>query len=881
MGKPEGVKHSVDSRFYKRQRSFAQHGHGMPGGVYSLKGDTVQVAHGKLTASLAKNASVHDSANTAASELSLTMFFLTNGLVRISIADTNRIQSQELHVKAAKLTVKGDPNVDISVAVEKDSKQTNVCYGKAKEFKMILDHKSLQISFQRNNETHVLLNGGGCLNIEGGSAENKGDWAEKFLEFTDSVPRGPQSLGLDINFPGYKHVFGIPEHTSPLSLKGTRGGQGNYDEPYRMFNLDASDYEVDSPAGLYGCIPFMQAHKMSSDVAVFWLNTSETWVDVDKNEEETQTHWSSETGIMDIFVFLGPSCHEVYKNLGELVGFTALPQEFALGYHQSRWNYEDEDDVKQVDGKFDEFDIPYDVIWLDIEYTNGKRYFTWDAKHFPTPDKMLAYLEESKRKLVVIIDPHIKKDDAYWVYKELISKDLAVKTPEGKAFEGNCWPGNSVWVDTLHTGFQEWWKSLFHSPKFLGFKSNLFIWNDMNEPAVFGGPEKTSPKDNVHYGGFEHRDIHNIYGSLYHRASANAIEERADGAHRRPFILSRSFYAGSQTTTTIWTGDNQSSWEHLQVSIPMLLSNGIAGMTFCGADVGGFIGEPSTELLTRWYQAGAFYPFFRGHSDHSTKRREPYLAGEPSTSIRRAAIKLRYSLLPIYYTSIQRSSVDGMPILRPQFVQFPDDEQGFHIDDQFYIGDSGLLAKPITTEGATSEQMYIADDQVYYDYWTLEKSGKRGCNKFDVTMDTIPLLLQGGHILTRKDNVHGSSLKMRAEPYTLVVAISREGTAKGEIYSDDGETFAFQKGDFIHKGMEFSQEKMQMSSFDVRKGSPHSAFANVMIEKVIFLGFQGHVEAVKIEQSGSSWEASVHKSKSVLTIVEPKLQISNNWKIHF
>jgi alpha 1,3-glucosidase len=220
---------------------------------------------------------------------------------------------------------------------------------------------------------------------------------------------GPESVGLDITFPGFEHVYGIPEHATSLSLKETRGGDGNYNEPYRLYNSDVFEYETDSPMTLYGSIPFMQAQKKDVTVGVFWLNAAETWVDVTKqglnpnalsNEKKTtQTHWFSESGLLDVFLLPGPSAAFIYEQYGSLTGYTSIPAEFSLGYHQCRWNYVSQEDVKDVDRNFDKFDIPYDVIWLDIEYTDGKKYFTWDPLAFKDPSSMLDNLKKRERKV--------------------------------------------------------------------------------------------------------------------------------------------------------------------------------------------------------------------------------------------------------------------------------------------------------------------------------------------------------------------------------------------------------------------------------------------------------------------------------------------------
>lgn len=241
-----------------------------------------------------------------------------------------------------------------------------------------------------------------------------------------------------------------------------------------MYNSDVFEYELDSPMTLYGSIPFMQAHRKDSTVGILWLNAAETWVDITEKETAdnhknihsshsgagTETHWFSESGLLDVFVFLGPTPNDIAKAYGELTGFTQLPQEFAIGYHQSRWNYMSEEEVKGVDRKFDRHSIPYDVIWLDLEYTDDRKYFTWDFHKFPNPISMQDHLNAKYRKLVTLINPHFKNTGNYPVVEELKSKDHAIKDKDGAIYDGWCWPGSSNWVDCFSPAARAWWKTL-------------------------------------------------------------------------------------------------------------------------------------------------------------------------------------------------------------------------------------------------------------------------------------------------------------------------------------------------------------------------------------------------------------------------------------
>jgi alpha 1,3-glucosidase len=303
---------------------------------------------------------------------------------------------------------------------------------------------------------------------------------------------------LDITFPAAEHVYGIPEHASPLSLRTTRGGPNAYTDPYRLYNLDVFQHESDSPMALYGSVPLMLAHrKPGRTVGVFWLNTAETWVDIVKEPlnpdyidghigghegPSTRTHWISESGVLDLFLFPGPKPADVYAQYTMLTGTQSIPPAFSIAYHQCRWNYMSQDDVLQVDAGFDQHDIPYDVIWLDIEHTLDRRYFVWDLMKFPDPVGMQKALSAKARKLVTIVDPHIKSDPEYYVSKEGTELGYWVKNPDGTTdFKGWCWPGHSHWVDYMNPEARQWWIEKFAFDQYKNSTEDLHIWNDMNE----------------------------------------------------------------------------------------------------------------------------------------------------------------------------------------------------------------------------------------------------------------------------------------------------------------------------------------------------------------------------------------------------------------
>lgn len=935
--KHENFKKCDQSGFCKRNRAYADTAVAAGSNweiPYQISPETLNWKNGQLDGTILKTV---DAAGTTV-RLPITISFLESGSARVVIDEEKRQKGdielrhnskarKERYNEAAGWALVGGLDLSKTAKEERDAKTSTVKYGKDGQFEAVITFAPFGIDFKRDAITEVKLNDRGLLNldhwrpkidkptpekkegedetpapeIQPGEDESTW-WEETFGGSTDTKPRGPESIGLDITFPGYAHVYGIPEHAGSLSLKETRGGSGAYEEPYRLYNADVFEYIMDSPMTLYGAIPFMQAHRKDSTVGVFWLNAAETWIDIVKEKEahnplslgigsktDTKTHWFSESGLIDVFVFLGPTPKDINNAYGELTGYTQLPQEFAIAYHQCRWNYNTDEDVKDVDRKMSKHQIPYDVIWLDIEYTHEKEYFTWDPLTFPNPLGMLKQLDESDRKLVAIIDPHIKNTDNYHVVDELKSKDLAVHNKDDNIYDGWCWPGSSYWIDCFNPAAITWWKTLFKYSAFKGSAENLFIWNDMNEPSVFNGPETTMPKDNLHFGGWEHRDVHNLNGMTFNNATYQAMLSRKKGELRRPFILTRSYFAGSQRIGAMWTGDNEAKWEALAAAFPMILNNGIAGYPFAGADVGGFFGNPEKDLLTRWYQAGAFYPFFRGHAHIDTRRREPYLAGEPWTGIITQALRLRYSLLPAWYTAFHEASVNGTPIIRPHYFEFPADEAGFATDDQFFVGGTGLLAHPVVTEGAESVEVYLPDNEVYYDYFTYKTYSGHGKHTIAAPLDTIPLLMQGGHIIPRKDRPRRSSGLMKFDPYTFVIVLSRDQTASGELYVDDGDSFDYESGAYIRRAFSFADGILESKDIAV-KGKLTSAYLktmkNVGLEKIIIVGApaswsQKTSVVVGKGEAALEYHEAQGGNASWALVKAPKVLIGEDWTIDF
>ena len=726
--------------------------------------------------------------------------------------------------------------------------------------------------------------------------EIDGAWDETFGGRTDSKPNGPGAVGLDMVFAGADAVYGLPEHTTTLALRDTRA---EHREPYRLFNADVFEYETDETMALYGAVPLVLAHDSArgTTAGVLWLNPTETWVDVQhhhrnnkaaaegqqqqEQQNEEEVRWTSEDGLVDVWLFAGPEAEDVFRQSTAVTGRPFLPPLFATAYHQSRWNYNSQDDVRDVDAGFDAHDIPYDVLWLDIEHTDGKRYFTWDQSKFAEPEAMQRNLSAKGRRLVTIVDPHIKRDSGYYVHSEAAANGYYVKRADGHSdYEGHCWPGTSHWVDFFNPAAREWWAAKFGLDQYRGSSERLFIWTDMNEPAIFNGPETTMDRDARHAGGLEHRQVHNAFGHVEAMATYEGVRRRVD--NQRPFVLSRSFFAGTQRYAAIWTGDNRASWAHLQAMFPMVLSLNLAGIVFSGADVGGFFGNPEPELLVRWYQAAAFVPFFRAHAHLDTARREPWLFGENNTALIRAAVARRYALLPYLYTLFRDAATTGAPVARALWTVFPRDAATATVDNALMLGPA-LLVQPVTRAGAASERVYLPAG-VWYDHDTLAPVAGPRTLDVPTPLSKVPAFYRGGHVVPLRTRPRRSSTQQARDPYTLVVAPDAAGEAAGALYIDDGISFDYARtGAFDLVRFRLAPQQQKQGGSTLTATVEARAYATpVGIERIVVLGAAAAPHSVTIAVAGSAPVPVefVHNAEAqTLTLKKPVPSVLSDWTI--
>ncbi len=585
--------------------------------------------------------------------------------------------------------------------------------------------------------------------------------------------------------PDDERIYGLGEKAVGLDRRG---------RTYDMWNADPGTY----PPGrdpLYINIPFYIGLREEIAHGVFYDNTYRSRMDfglpdVGQHARPTGELAAFQTagGPLRCYFFYGPPVMTILERYTELTGRMALPPLWALGYHQSRWGYASEQRVRQLAADFRARRIPCDVIHLDIDHLDGYRSFTWHPRRFPDPARMIAALHAQGFKVVTIVDCGIKADRHYAVCRDGQAHDVFCRYPDGSIASGPVWPGDCLFPDVTSSRVREWWGGQYRPLLEAGVDG---IWNDMDEPALLFVNGRTLPDCVRHHWegqGADHAQAHNVYGLLIARASAEGLAAlRPD---RRPFVLTRAGWAGLQRYAANWTGDNQSTWEHLRLTVPMVINLGLSGLAFCGPDTGGFGGTPDAELLTRWIQLGAFMPFFRNHTALATGSQEPWVHGEPYEGINRRFIELRYHLLPYIYTAFWQCSQTGTPVMRPLFLHRQDDARTWTLDDEFLLGDAMLIA-PVGEAGAKGRPVYLPEG-TWYDWWTGQSFTGPQTVWVDAPLDRMPIFVRAGSVIAAWPVMQ----HVGEQPVDVLTLHVFPGDGESLLYEDDGQSLAYRAGEY-------------------------------------------------------------------------------------
>lgn len=575
--------------------------------------------------------------------------------------------------------------------------------------------------------------------------------------------------------------YGLGDKPVQTNLKGKR---------FENWVTDSYAYEKDTDP-IYKAIPFFVGLHNKKAYGIFFDNTFRSFFDFAHERKNITSFWA-EGGEMNYYFIYGPKMNDVVANYTDLTGRPhQLPPLWALGYHQCKWSYYPESRVKEVTAKFRELQIPCDAIYLDIDYMDGFRCFTWNKEYFPDPKRMVKELADDGFKTVAIIDPGIKIDMDYDIFKEGLEKDYFCRRADGPYMKGKVWPGECYFPDYTKPEVREWWAGLFKELiEDIGIKG---VWNDMNEPAVMEVPNKTFPNDVRHnYEGnhCSHRKAHNIYGMQMARATYQGLKKFA--YPKRPFVITRAAYSGTQRYTSSWTGDNIASWEHLWIANVQAQRMAMSGYSFVGSDIGGFTEQPDGELFARWIQLGVFHPFCRTHSSGDHGDQEPWTFGDEVTGIVKKFIEIRYQLLPYLYTAFWHYYKDGVPMLKSLVLYDQDDVQTHYRTDEFIFGDK-ILVCPINEPNAKGRRMYVPRGK-WFDYWTdtIIVGGKEMW--VDADIDTMPIFIKEGAIIP-KYPIQQYVGEKEFDQITLDVYY-KEGKESSTLYDDADDGYEYMNGNF-------------------------------------------------------------------------------------
>ncbi len=487
-----------------------------------------------------------------------------------------------------------------------------------------------------------------------------------------------------------------------------------------------------------------------------------------------------------VIIIARNSPQEVLMALADLIGKMPLPPKWALGYHQCRYSYYPDSRVREIANGFRSRNIPCDVIWMDINYMDGFRIFTFDKKGFPNPAELNDALHKMGFKSVWMIDPGVKAEKGYFVYDQGCAGDHWVKTADGKEYNGEVWPGDCAFPDFTRSETRKWWAGLYKDFMATGVDG---VWNDMDEPAVFKSETGTMPLDNVHRGGGKlpqgtHAQYHNVYGMLMVRATLEGIQ--AANPDKRPFVLTRANFIGGHRYAATWTGDNTSNWNHLEDSVSMALNLGLSGQPFSGPDIGGFCGNGDGKLFARWMGVGALLPFARGHTGKDNIDKEPWSFGKNVEQSCRVALERRYRLLPYLYTLFYQASVTGLPVIRPVFFTNPADLKLRNEDSAFLLGDD-LLVIPQLKEN--SKQTITEPAGVWREFSLVGENPAQDTNQ--------PILKIRSGAIIPLGKVVQNTIEESLNPLTLLVCLDENGLAEGTLYEDAGDGYGYLNGQYL------------------------------------------------------------------------------------
>lgn len=601
-------------------------------------------------------------------------------------------------------------------------------------------------------------------------------------------------------------IYGLGEKTGPCNKNGRAwtfwntdvlnpNVAGGYREtPHADPKKDPTSSHFDP---YYVSIPFyLHRPAGESKVAGFFLNNlGRSSFDFSKSGE---TVFRFDQGSYEEFIFSGPNLPAILRGYTGLTGRIPLPPLWALGHHQCRWHDYSQDQVVALGEKYRQAQLPCDVLWIDIDYMREFRVFTWDEQKFPSPEKLLKDLEKQKLRLITIVDPGIKEEPGYPVFDQAVAQGLVCLGGNGSPYVGQVWPGRTVFPDFTQEKTRHWWGKLNAEHVRSGIAG---IWNDMNEPATGDVPAEEML---FAQGTQEHARWHNEYALLMAMGTVEGLRQAMP--EKRTFVLSRAGSPGIQRYAANWLGDNCSRWEHLGLALRMGLGMGLSGQPFVGADVGGFMGACSEELLIRWYQYAVFTPFCRNHNAAAQPDQYPWSFGPQAEAAIRQALQHRYRLIPYLYAQFVIASETGLPVQRPLSLEFHEDLKSWEIEDQFLVG-AHLLVAPVLQPGCLERSVYLPRG-VWYSWPGNQGHHSKGeMIQAPAPRERIPVWVKGGAILPCWPEAPLSTMGYHPDRMELHVYLPTEGeTGESMVQEDDGLTDDHQSGSYFRTSFRLVRE---------------------------------------------------------------------------
>ncbi|WP_405857294.1 glycosyl hydrolase [Streptomyces sp. NBC_01515] len=568
-----------------------------------------------------------------------------------------------------------------------------------------------------------------------------------------------------------------------FGLGGRASGPRLRDGTYRLWNTDPGHAFAPGDDPLYITMPVQLVVADAATHLVFHDTSWDGTVTLREGEEGAgsghdragASELRMDGGPLRCWVMVGTPARVLHA-WASLTGAPALPPAWALGHHHARWGFGSEQEIRRIVAGYQERGLPLDAVHLDIDHYDEHQVFTVDHERFPELPVLAEELRRDGIRLVSIVDPAVKAEPGNAVYDSGTAEDAFVRDASGRLVRGVVWPGEAVFPDFTHARVRDWWGSLYKERLAQGFAG---FWHDMNEPTSFTAfGESTLPRSARHDlegRGGDHREAHNVYALCMARAAYEALRELAP--QERPFLFSRSGWAGMQSYGGTWSGDVATGWPGLRASLSLVMGLGLCGVPYSGPDVGGFDGSPSPELYLRWFQLGAFLPLFRTHASLRAGRREPWEFGADVLEHARVALVERRRLLPYFMTLAHLARRTGAPYVRPLWWGAPEDRALRDCEDAFLLGDC-LLVAPVLDPGSDRRAVQLPRGR-WYDTETEQAYEGPAQILVDAPLSRIPVLARAGAVLP----VRGADGGLELE----VWAPARGRTGGGLVVPDAGD----------------------------------------------------------------------------------------------